>query len=310
MLNKPKTYADSLLYRQYPQYNIVLLNAITKSDRIDKNEKEFDEVVYEIKRTHTDSTILKVLESTNTVLFYPATLMPKPFKVFCAKDVSSDRKIKVFIDASNIAVKEVDGYKVNDITLLSYLIDAKFAMYYSVSTKTLNRSKLNIEAMTCFAELFTHIIDYVGKISIIDYAKDKCLYLSGRYFGQNLLGMDEDDARAISRKISGITESKEGTYDFMIERYTKEQDPFLNIKQFIKLISEEFKIENLTLDIVAEKWMYLYGQGTVFALEFYPALAAMLTDAYCGAYINNQKTIEKICAKHMIEFSKEVIYHL
>lgn len=309
-VEKARTYADCMLYTQYPQYNVLLMDAIMHSDRVDKNEKEFDQVVYEIKRAHTDASVIKVLESTNSVLYYPGKLMPKPFKVFCAKDLKDGRKIKAFIDVSNIVTKEVDGYKVNEMTLLSHLINAKFAMYYTVSPKTINRTTLKIEALNCFAQLFTHIIDYVGKISTIDYAKDKCLYLSARYFGQAVMGLDEDEARTTSRKISGITETKESRYDFMVERYSEEQNPFLNIKAFVKLIAEEFKIEKLTLDIVAEKWMYLYGQGTVFALEFYPALAAMMTDAYCGAYINNQKTIEKICAKHMIEFAKEVIYHL
>ena len=40
--------------------------------------------------------------------------------------------------------------------------------------------------------------------------------------------------------------------------------------------------------------MYIYGTGTVFALELLPSFSNMLTDAYVGAYINNQKTIEKI----------------
>ena len=33
----------------------------------------------------------------------------------------------------------------------------------------------------------------------------------------------------------------------------------------------------------------------------------MITDAYCGAYINNQKTIEKICGKNLITYSKAIL---
>ena len=53
--------------------------------------------------------------------------------------------------------------------------------------------------------------------------------------------------------------------------------------------------------------MYLYGINTVFALEYYPALSAMLTDAYCGAYINNQKTIEKVVGNTLVTYSRNVI---
>ena len=53
--------------------------------------------------------------------------------------------------------------------------------------------------------------------------------------------------------------------------------------------------------------MYKYGPGTVFALELFPAFATMLTDAYVGAYINNQKSIEKIAGPSMVEFTKALL---
>ena len=53
--------------------------------------------------------------------------------------------------------------------------------------------------------------------------------------------------------------------------------------------------------------MSIYGTGTVFALEIFPAFASMLTDAYVGAYLNNQKTIEKITNTSMIEFTKTLL---
>ena len=53
--------------------------------------------------------------------------------------------------------------------------------------------------------------------------------------------------------------------------------------------------------------MYIYGIGTAFALEFFPAFSAMLTDAYVGCYINNQKTIEKIVGRDMTEYTKTIL---
>ena len=53
--------------------------------------------------------------------------------------------------------------------------------------------------------------------------------------------------------------------------------------------------------------MRQFGPGTVFGLEYYPAFSAMITDAYVGGYLNNQKTIEKICGKDMVQYSKDVI---
>lgn len=82
---------------------------------------------------------------------------------------------------------------------------------------------------------------------------------------------------------------------------------FADIKSFVSKLSELIKVPNLKIDNVIDKWMYLFGANTVFALEYYPALSAMLTDAYCGAYINNQKTIEKVVGNTLVSYTKNVI---
>lgn len=311
-MDKIKTYADCFLYKKYPQYSAILSDAIMKGDRIDKNEKEFEDVVYEIKRSRTDASILKVLTSTNTVLFSGSKPLPKPFRVFCAKDFRDGKQVKAFIDISNVLTKQPDGYMTNTNTLLSYLINAKVAMYYNMKPDVIfSSSERKILAATCFAKLYTHIVDYVGKISTIEYAKDKCIYLSARYFLSNVMQLDnEDQCRSIARKISGITEMKENTYDFMASKeITKDYNPFLCPVAFTKMISEQFKIDKFSFDIVLEKWMYLYGDGTAFGIEFFPAFSAMMTDAYTGAFINNQKTLEKICGNDLILYSKGLIYN-
>ena len=66
-------------------------------------------------------------------------------------------------------------------------------------------------------------------------------------------------------------------------------------------------LNKLTLDTIVEKWMYVYGTGTVFALELFPAFSNMITDSFVGAYINNQKTIEKVAGTGMVTFTKTIL---
>jgi len=312
MINKiNKTYADCFLYKKHPAYNAVLTEAIMVSDRIDKEAKEFEDVIYEVKRTRVSSSLLKVLTSKNTQLIIPPHPLPKSFKVFCAKDAKEDRDtVKVFIDCSNAITQDTNGYRVNEGVLVSYLVNAEVAMIYALKpTMVINNSKLRELGANCFSSMLTHIVDYIGKISIVEGARDKCLYLAARYYLTNILMLEsETTIRDLSRKIAGITETKENTYDFIITRNDK--NPFLDIKEFCALLREIFKIEGITADVIVEKWMYLYGEGTAFGLEFYPAFSAMLTDAYTGAYINNQKTIDKVCGRYMIDYAKSVIYDL
>ena len=46
----------------------------------------------------------------------------------------------------------------------------------------------------------------------------------------------------------------------------------------------------------------LLGSGTQFGTEVYTAFSSMITNAYCGVYINNQKTIEKITGRNMVDY--------
>ena len=82
------------------------------------------------------------------------------------------------------------------------------------------------------------------------------------------------------------------------------------MKKFINVTKDAFKIERLSVDLIVEKWMYIFGPGTVFSLEYLPAFITMMTDAYVGSFINNQKTIEKICGKSMVEFGKLMINYI
>ena len=65
----------------------------------------------------------------------------------------------------------------------------------------------------------------------------------------------------------------------------------------------------MKLDNFVEKWIFLYKTGTQFALELFPAFATMMTNAFHGAYINNQKTIEKVTnnGKDMVAFSRTIL---
>ena len=115
--------------------------------------------------------------------------------------------------------------------------------------------------------------------------------------------------------------SKKDTLNFLYDNCSKIEEKLNSVSDELytgKTFSRE-ELLSLNCDIssiiviinkianVIDKWMYLFGSNTVFALEYYPALSAMLTDAYCGAYINNQKTIEKVVGNTLVSYTKNVI---
>ena len=308
----PKTYAGTYLYRQYHEYEQKILSFIMKGNEIDKHTEDFDDIRYEVKKRQVSNSLVKILDSKSVILIIANEPMAKAFKVFCAKDVKGPdkNKMKVFIDCTNIIKIDPKTGKYtctgNNIDILiSYLVSAMHTyIYYIDEYRLTNNSKIMSVGAHAFASLFTHVVDYVCKISSMSSTKAKCLYITSLYYLSNILGKeyDSESCRKIAKKISGLSDRDAGIVDIQIK-----PESMMNIKMFVDMLVDILHISKLTLDIVVERWMTIYGTGTVFALEMFPAFATMITDAYVGAYLNNQKSIEKITGTNMVEFTKTIL---
>lgn len=305
-----KKFNETYLYKKMPDYEKDITEMIIKGERIDKSHESFSDIKYEVKRKNIDSTLAKVLDSDRIVLVIPLKPLPKAFKVVAAKDIRNDNKVKVFIDCTAIIESTNGGYRFynnNQIIniFISYLVAARTAFIVEAKPTLLTmNSSLTISGAKTFASLVNYILDYIGKININISSRNKSLYLASIYYQVNLLGKDIDSksVKETALKISGISEREAN-----IVEIDYDANSFDNIENFIKLINESLHIKGLTIDSFIEKWMFLYGTGTVFATELFSPFAQMITDAYIGAYINNQKTIEKVAKQNMIDFSKTLI---
>lgn len=303
----PKLYSNTYLFNKYPEYQKQLFKFLMEAEQISKVGDAFADIKYGVKNRQISNNLARVLDSNNVILLQDENSLPKPFKVFTAKDVKGDHRIKAFIDCSGLIYKNDKGnYECYNIDILvAHLINAMTSLIYQLDERKLTTSSdVTDSGARCFAALFTHIIDYLGKISIMSSSKGKCMYLAAIYYQVNIMGKDfNDGARAIARRISGISEREED-----IIKINLSETPFDNIKFFIENVANILKLNSVTLDTFLTKWMYLYGIGTPFALEYFPAFSAMITDAYTGCYINNQKTIEKIAGRDMVNFAKAILH--
>ena len=309
-----KTYAGTYLYGKYNEYEQKILSFIMNGEEIDKRTDDFDDIRYEVKKRQVSNSLVKILDSKQVVLMRAEEPMSKAFKVFCAKDLKAPRtdkvRMKVFIDVSGIIVrnKKTGRYECtgNNIDILiSYLVSAMHTYIYYIDEMriTANAKVMSIGAQG-FAALFTHVVDYVCKISSMPSVKSKCQYLAALYYLGNILGKDitYEGCRKIAKKVSGLSDRDAGIVDLQLK-----PESMMNIKYFAETVSTILHLNKLTLDVIVERWMSIYGTGTVFALEIFPAFASMMTDAYVGAYINNQKAIEKIAGTSMVEYTKTLL---
>lgn len=297
-----KTFANTYLYNKYPAYEKNILEFIMKGTQISVVDEAFEDIYTDVKKRQISSALLKVLQSKNVILMYDTKPLSKQFKVLYCKDIKNDGKPRTFIDCSDIITKENGVYKCRDVDMLiAYLADAMIITIYNVVPEKLLTASVVKSGCQCFTLLFVHILDYLHKISTIPATKSKSIYLCAMYYLVCLAGKDKDEesTRYIARKLADISEREEE-----IIRMSIEDNAYLNIKFFVEALAHVLKLDKLTVDIIAEKWMYLFGISTVFSLELFPSFCSMIIDAYVGCFINNQKTIEKIAGREMVTFTK------
>ena len=308
MDRKIKLLTNCYLYNK-TDYTETLTTAIMKAPRIEKNSEAFiEDIALEIKRSKVPPFYLKVLTSENTILLNPTTALPKPMRVFCAKDPKSkSNAIKVFIDISSaLSINKGNGrYKINPELVIANLIDAKtWMIYHNLPNAYTKNAAYVLRAARVYAKLFTHVIDYLGNISVIPEQRQKCLYFTSKFFLHNILVLtNEDRIEQIATKIADINGTQAELYNM-----AEKEGCYENIKTFVEFMGDKFKLPKLTVTIFVSKWMYLFGSSTMLALEFFPSFVAMITYAYSGVFFNNQKSIEKIISTDLVEFGKENIY--
>lgn len=297
-----KTYADTYIFSK-GVYQNALIKFIMESDRISKEDLLDTKSI--VKKRQVSLELSKILDSDFVIFCYSDTKpMPHSFKVFTAKDLaSSSKQLRVFVDLSGIYdPKDKTCFKID--TLIAYLTAAHTnLLYYKNHDDLMHNNVVLSSGMSCFSKMFTNVIDYMYKISVVESKKEVSSYLAAKYFCHSLMGIDYDDTR-IQSKLLSVSKLSNLKYESLVPLMYETK--FGNIRDFISMVGEALKLDKLNIDNFIEKWLMLYGLDP-FALEYFPSFASMLTYAFTGAYLNNQRTIEKILGMDLVEFSRTIL---
>lgn len=301
-----RTYGDTFLYPK-GNYEKAVYKFLMSANRIEKNDRSFEDIRYEVKRRQMYKSIVNVLDHNNVVLLYNINdPLPRSFKVFTCKDVrAGDGKKRVFIDVSGIIDDKNGQYTINNRsvdTLIAYLLAAMVELiYYTDPTKIVNRNAIVTSGGESFAKLVFYIVDYL-RVGNVEKIREKVFYISSRYFEECLLQKSGTTVENRAKNLSGLTTREIDVLNLYIE-----PNSFKNLDTFIRTLSKALKDERLDTTTFFEKWRWLYGPSTAFATELYTAFSKMLTDVYVAAYINNQKTIEKVLGDSFIKYTKDLL---
>lgn len=304
---KIRSYGDTFLYPK-GNYEKPVYKFLMSANRIDKNDRSFEDIRYEVKRRQMYKSIVNVLDHNNVVLLYEnnSSGLPRSFKIFTCKDVKAgDGKKRVFIDVTGI-ISDKDGqYNINSRsvdTLIAYLLAAMVELiYYTDPSKIVNKSAIVTSGGESFAKLVFYIVDYL-RVGNVEKIREKVFYISSRYFEECLLQKSGSTVENRAKNLSGLTSREIDVLNLYID-----PDSFKNLDTFIHTLSKALKDERLDTTTFFEKWRWLYGPSTAFATELFTPFSKMLTDVYVAAYINNQKTIEKVLGNSFITYTKELL---
>lgn len=304
---KVKNFSDTYLYHK-GSYEKNLVNFLLTAHRVNKDSDSFKDLAEDIKKNRVANYFNKVVSSPKTIFCIGETSLPRAFKVFVGKDVKSgSNDLCLFIDVTGIIKENNNTYSYNrqDLGILvSYILAGAHAMmYYANPAKLTNNVSLVENASMCFAKMTYYIIDYL-RLSADPSIRGKVMYYASKYF--QLCVMNREMTNAVETralKNANISEREAELINDLTLDGIKE--PYKDYPAFIKSLAAITK-STLSEDVFLEKWMYSFGAGTHFGLEHYPSYANILIYAYVGAYLNNQKTIEKIVGQDMVEFVNDV----
>lgn len=306
-----KKINETFIFSQYKdEYEKSIFEFIKHGSEIDTKSKEFEDIRYDIKKMQVKPFLLDVIEYDAVKLYISNKPMDRSTRVITAKDIKGGTdKYKVYVDCSHIIEKKDGIYKcANTKALISHIVEAMVNLvYFSGYANITAKSDIVRPGAYAFASLFNNIINYLFKTNSVHDIHNRCMYLASQYFLTNIIGSNNPNYvykhnTDISKQVARISTREAELIDMYVE-----SDSYKNIDTFIQTLKESTKLSKLTTEAVISAWVKMYTPSTLFALEYFPAFSGMLTNAYFGAYLNNQSTIEKVTNRGLPEFVKAVL---
>ena len=316
-----KRMSDAYLY-QITDYGKEIFDYLMRSQRVDKNDNSFSDIIYDVKRQSAASILMKVLLSDKVVLLIDTKGLSRAFKVVYSKDPKNGKlsKKKVFIDCTGLIKYNNGTYSCGAIsTLISYLFTAMtYIIYDNMPKAIISNATLMKTGAGAFADMMLFVLSYL-KVPVTDSDnKEKMSFVLAEYFQACIVGRENGEITYnLAKSVSGIKEKK--TCDHYHILFNKTLEPSCTFDTFLAKFAEVFldqkegKISpknraKLTTDAFAQRWMTCYGPSTFLGLELFVPFSEILTDVYVGGYLNQQNTIEKVVGgKNIVKFANELL---
>ena len=309
MLTKPKTFADCSLYAKTNAEGFTaekqIIDFLINGQRINYGDPAFRAIRDNLKSRVNAAVLYRLLQNGGINFVIAKKELPAAFKIFYARDPKSASRHKaIFVDVTGLIYEQGGVFYCKDIDKFStYLLGVLVNyLYYLDNNKLLRNGALQRSSVSAFCKMFGGLLDY---LRITGYLENRAriLYITGVYFATNVMGLDMATARKVSMVANKLSNQEAQAADY----YYVAEDEFTDIDSFCNAMINTFKLKGLTTGVVLDRWYFLYGKGTHFALELYPAFLQTIMYAYSGTYLNNWKRIESVTGRDMTDIATTIL---
>lgn len=314
---KAKTLKDLSLFQKVPAVKNELTQFMISAKEIDKSHESFTMNIVNLITLKSNFGFLKSVATSNKVklLISAGKAQSEALKVFMAKNVREGANNNVvYIDCTGIIKQENGSYVFcNSSTsidlFISYLNQAMTVAIYTARPFSIVRNtNLMTWAMGAYADMVSYVIQ-MNRISRVDHTIERTKFLAGMFFQINVMGMDKIYSLAVLRDKAAhyakITEAEIQTIEYLLTRcekpYTTDLASFVEAIR-VCLNGVQFDITNFL-----NTWMDRFRPAAMYAPEYFPAFAAMLTSTYHNTQTYNQRTIDAEVDKKIVNlFTSEL----
>ena len=309
MFTKPKNFADCSLYAKTNAEGLTaekqLIDFLLNGQRINYGDPSFKNIRDNLKSRVNAAVLYRLLQNGGINFVIAKRELPSAFKIFYGRDPrSASRHKTIFVDVTGLIYEQNGVFYCKDIDKFSTYLLGVLAnyLYYLDNSKLLRNGNLQRASVSAFCKMFGGLLDYLRVTGYLEN-RPRILYITGVYFGTNVMGLDMATARKVSMIANKLTPQEAKAADY----YYVAEDEFIDIDSFCNSIINTFKLKDLTTGVVLDRWYFLYGKGTHFALELYPAFLQTVLYAYSGTYLNNWKRIESVIGRDMTDIATMIL---
>jgi len=244
--------------------------------------------------------VLDAFERGDIVLLYsPHTVkVPTTMPFFLTKNASGKVIAVVMVDLHGKLNPETKTVNIDAKKLYCLMESALLALtYFHHADQISKRSAVVTNGSAIYASMFTRVLNKKYALNIDKTKMQKVIFLSGKFFLVNVLGMNEGEMTFNYASRNCVNANPLSLHE-MDEMVTGED--LKDLSTFLQALTRpelNIGLSGLQVRSYLEQYIVMYDAAALLALESFPYFMYNIISVLNAAYLNNQYVLEDIVDK-------------